>query len=81
MKKKPIFFFWNPSLTLPGEAEVEDPNKVGQVVWPVVLQEVHLLGLFLDGLRVVSDKGDLVCQDDDLQPLRVEEILCKTRRF
>ena len=71
--------FLNPSLTLPVEAEVEDPDQVSQVVRPVVLQEVHLLGLLLDGLRVVSDKGDLVCQDDDLQPLRLEEILCKRR--
>ena len=71
--------FLNPSLTLPVEAEVEDPDQVSQVVRPVVLQEVDLLRLLLDDDRVVSNEGDLVGQDDDLQSLRVEEILCKKR--
>ena len=69
----------NPSLTLPGETEVQDPDQISQVVRPVILQKVDLLRFLLDRLRVVTNKGDLVGEDDDLQPLSVEETLCKTR--
>ena len=41
----------------------------------MVLQEVYLLCLFLNCLRIISDEGDFIGYDDNLETIRLEEVL------
>ena len=62
-------------LVLPLEREVQQSLEIVDVVGPVVLQEVNLLCLLPNGLRVVAHEGNLRGNDDHLQVGIIEELI------
>ena len=61
----------------PVKTFIKNPLKVVFVVRPVVLEKVHLKSLLLNGLRIISYKGYLCCNNDHLQVRILKEGICK----